>query len=177
MNYKEMNKETFYSLELSEQIKIVNNGLQEEKTLQKVCDIMGVARKHVSEKFRKAGYVFSKLDKGFFKPEEIISTEELPIKKKETVKQAEIKEVKLKSPSVASKNTSNTSKNTTSGEVVVSSFDFYYQPSGTSKKMGASVDTEVLKQFEILCSKFNFINTSAHVSNALALYIQKMNSK
>lgn len=176
MNYREIDKEKFYSLELDEQIKIVNYGLKEEKTLQKVCDTMGVARKHVSEKFRKAGYVFSKVDKEFVKPEEIISTEELTQNKNSTIKSVEKKKVNEKSPEDVKNNTEPTSK-VKNGEVVVSSFDFYYQPSGTSKKMGASVDAEVLKQFEIICSKFNFINTSAHVSNALALYIQKMNSK
>ena len=171
MNYTEINKEIFYSLELDEQIKIINYGLKKEKTLQKVCDNMGIARKHVSEKFRKAGYVFSKVDKEFFKPEETQSIEELTKNKKETIVSNKTGQVTEKSPKLIN------NKCSKSREGVVNSFDFYYQPSGTSKKIGASVDADVLRQFEIVCSKFNFINTSAHVSNALALYIQKMNSK
>lgn len=152
MNYKEINKDDFYALSLEEQIKIVNNGLTIEKTLQKVCDKIGVARKYISEKFRNAGYIFSKVDKGFFKPEEIKQDEFLTNNKKDGNK-------------------------VNSSVEIVTSIGLYYNPSGNIKKMGASVDIEVLKQFEILCNKFNFINTSCHVSNALALYIQTMSCK
>lgn len=167
-----INSSEFKKLDLEKQIEIINNGISTKGTLKKICDEIGINSKHWSEKFRNSGYIFSKLDKGFFKNNDIQSKEEtknkseVNMKKVSTSKQEQVNQYK-KTGKIIKK----------TGAFVKNSFDFYYQPTGNNKKMGASVDTEVYKQFEKLCNKYNFINVSAHVSNALALYIETLENQ
>lgn len=172
MENKDILAEEFKKFNLEEQIKIINRGIQKEGTLKKACEKIGINSKHWSEKFRNAGYVFSKVDKGFFKNDDIKQPKETKNESKKEIKEALETE---QHPTTEVKKTVNASKK--SGAFVKSSFDFYYQSTGNNKKMGASVDTEVYKQFEKLCNKYNFINVSAHVSNALALYIETLENQ
>lgn len=170
-NYKEITREDFLKLSADEKAELLNNGLSDGLSLQAVCDGIGISRKDISERLRKQhGYVFQKHGevKQFIKANGIIEeskepTKTAPATKKEQPKQ-EVKKVVNHEPK----------KENRKAEY---SFDFYYKPAGSVKKIGASVDIEVLKEFEALCNKYNFINVSAHVSNALALYVQELNSK
>lgn len=167
-----INSEEFKKLDLEKQIEIINRGIQKEGTLKKTCEKIGINSKHWSEKFRNAGYIFSKVDKGFFKNNDIKQPKETKKESKEEIKESPATE---QQSTAELKNIVKGSKK--AGAFVKNSFDFYYQPSGNNKKMGASVDTEVYKQFEKLCNKYNFINVSAHVSNALALYIETLENQ
>ncbi|EOU1502871.1 hypothetical protein [Clostridium perfringens] len=158
-----ISSEEFKQLSLEEQINIINKGINKEGTLKKVCENIGINSKHWSEKFRNAGYVFSKADKGFHKNDNLES--------KET------KKVIKSNPQESIIKQTQTNKIKKTDSLVGNTFTFYYKPTGNNKKMGASVDTEVYKEFEKLCNKFNYINVSGHVSNALALYIKTLENK
>ena len=182
--YKELNKEEFYNLAVTEQVEIINDGLKEGATLQDICNTMGVDRKHLSEKFRKKeGYNFIKQGeyKQFIKNEDLengLDVLEAPNLNKEEIEDIKpAEQIKESIKRAVVKNNLEENIKPTKNKKVVCSFDLYYQPTGQQKKMGASVDIEVLREFEKLCNRLNYVNTSTHVTNALALYIQEQNSK
>ena len=187
MNYKEITAEQFKELNIEEQVNIINEGIKAEGTLTKACSYIvsekdkdkegqpkAINKKHWSEKFRNAGYVFSKLNKGFYK-------EDSPILKKTEIinnndgEPIEVtttyKEVNKGIPA------ENKKINKKAGASHGFTFDFYYNPCGKTKKIAGNIDSEIYKEFEILCNKYKFINVSGHLSNAIALYIQHLNSK
>lgn len=184
--YKDINKEEFYKMSAEEQTQILNAGLSEGLHLESICNTIGVSRKNVSEALRKKwGYMFQKQGeyKKFIKVDENFealkeSKKPAPATKKVTkkvTKEATKEEAQHTSPIKQPEEVIKEHKQT--NKKAGYSFDFYYTPAGAVKKIGASVDVEVLKEFEILCNKYNFINNSAHISNALALYVQELNSK
>lgn len=177
-NYKEISTDEFKKLSLEQQRTVINEAMKIEKTLKAVADVLGINSKHYSEKFRNAGYTFSKAQKGFYLPSELTTAEEIKkpvnapegiIKTKETKTKKEYKEIK------ESSNLNNNDAVNFFKPVPQSSINLYYSPTGNLKKFGASCDVEVYKQFEILCNKLNFVNKEAHISNALALYVKMMN--
>lgn len=173
--YKEITTEEFKKLSLEEQRTVINEAMKIEKTLKAVADVLGINSKHYSEKFRNAGYTFSKTEKGFYLPSELTTTEEIkkpvnaPKGAKNTKAKKEQKEIK------EVKNLNNNDAINFFKPVPQSSINLYYNPTGNLKKFGASCDVEVYKQFEILCSKLSFVNKEAHISNALSLYVKMMN--
>lgn len=172
LDYKTISKEEFFTLEPDQQAMVLNMGLSELKTLAKVCDVINIDRKHVSKKLRNIGYIFSKVDHQFILPDKKILQKAVKTNAK-ILKKEFIQE----NNQIDNSPNANNLKSIISAVNVVSAFNMYYQPCGRLKKIGANVDEDILKAFELICQKQSMVNVSAHISNALALYVQSMSSK
>lgn len=170
--YKEITTEEFKKLSLDGQRTVINEAIKIEKTLKAVANALGINSKHYSEKFRNAGYTFSKAERGFYLPSELTTSEE--IKKPVDAPKCN-KSAKINNDHAEDKNLNNTDAVNFFKPIPQSSISLYYNPTGNLKKFGASCDVEVYKQFEILCNKLHFVNKEAHISNALSLYVKMMN--
>lgn len=60
-----MNKEEFDKLEILEQIKYINNQLENNKSVTSVCKEIGIGRTTVRDRFEKANYGYSKESKKY----------------------------------------------------------------------------------------------------------------
>ncbi|MDB8794904.1 hypothetical protein PN290_14430 [Romboutsia sp. 1001216sp1] len=55
-----MNKEEFNNLEVLEQIKYINDQLENNKSITSVCKILGIGRTTIRDRFKKINYIYFK---------------------------------------------------------------------------------------------------------------------
>lgn len=189
MNYKEVTGEQFKSLSIKEQVNIINEALKSEGTQKKAfaCFInengKPINGKHYSASFRNAGYINTKVSIEGKEVAQFLTAKEMEqIPATGTTAGTKAKAIPIDAPKEIKINKSkkvrdNNSNNNNNSVAKGFSFNFYYEPCGLTKKIAGNIDSEVYKEFEILCNKYKFINVSGHISNAIALYIQQLNSK
>lgn len=173
-----MDRKEFANLTIDKQIEFINTSLEQHKTLTKVCELEGLRRNTVRDKFQSHGYRLvdsqfvkedikaasvTKVHKDITEPKATIQSDKNTIKMIKAIQEEleqlkeEVKILKINSAAPIKPN----------ANLTIMPF------TGTSENKSFRVDSKVSKEFNSFCKKYKEYKKQDLLSQALKEFIDK----